>query len=242
MKDKRVLDFGCGTGPTTAALAYFSESVCAFDINKEDLELCRQRIREHGLESKVTYYCANDIEGLKDPMGAFDLILVNGVIEHIPLSKTGLRKKTVLVLFDMLKEPGYLYFNDTPNRLLPFDFHTTQLWWVPWTKPGSQWAYKRAIRKGKYLEHAKFSKGPLGLEENGAWGGTYCEILGYLRGKRFVCLNTLAGHNKHLYYRSPGIWWRSVFEFIMYYSIVRTLHIPVNAFAQSIPNLVIKKL
>jgi 2-polyprenyl-3-methyl-5-hydroxy-6-metoxy-1,4-benzoquinol methylase len=242
LRYKKVLDFGCGMGSTTAALAYFSETVCAFDIDKESLEICNQRIKEHGLESRVRLYYADDIDSVKSSMGTFDLILINGVIEHIPLSKTDLRKRIMLSLFDMLEQYGHLYINDTPNRLLPFDFHTTQLWWIPWTKPGSEWSYRRALRKGKIFDDGESGKGRLGLEEGGAWGATYWEILNYFEGKRFVCLNTIAGHNRHLYYRSPWKWWRALFEFIVYYSVVKTIRIPMAAFAQSLPNLVLQKL
>jgi len=241
VKDKRILDFGCGTGATTAALAHFSEHVCALDVDEESIDICRRRIHEHALESRVSLYCADDLDKVKESMGSFDLILVNGVIEHIPLTKTGQRKRIVRALFELLNTPGYLYINDTPNRLYPFDFHSTQLWWIPWSKPGSQWAYRRAIAKGKHSDIPTISKGPLGLEEVGAWGATYWEIKKYLEGERAVCLNTLTGHNRHLYYLSPRTWKYAIFEFAFYYTVVKLFHVPMNAFAQSIPNLVMKK-
>ena len=241
LKYKRILDFGCGTGATTAALVTYSEQICAFDIDEVSIEICKRRISEHGLESRVRFYCADELEKVKDSMGTFDLILVNGVIEHIPLTKTGLRKRIMRSLFELLHTGGFLYINDTPNRLLPVDFHTTQLWWIPWTRAGSEWAYKRAVRKGRYSDAGATCSGPLGLEEAGAWGATYWEIRSYLKGNEFVCLNTMDGHNRHLYYIYPRTWKLSLFEFIMYYSVVKPLRIPMNAFAQSIPNLVIKK-
>jgi 2-polyprenyl-3-methyl-5-hydroxy-6-metoxy-1,4-benzoquinol methylase len=207
LDEKRILDFGCGIGSTTVALAYFSSRVCAFDIDRESLQICRARVREHGLDHRVTFYCADNINSVRESMGTFDLILLNGVIEHIPQSKTGLRKNIMLSLFDMLERSGHLYINDTPNRLLPFDFHTTQLWWIPWTKPGSEWAYGRAIRKGRYFDDPTLPKGSVALEERGAWGATYCEILGYFKGKRFVVLNIQPDHKRHLYYKSPPVGW-----------------------------------
>jgi SAM-dependent methyltransferase len=241
LKGKRVLDFGCGTGATTAALAYFCEQVSAFDVDEESVTICKRRLAEHGLATRVSFYRADDIDEVKGSLGAFDLILANGVIEHIPLTKSGQRRRIMLSLFQLLNNNGCLYINDTPNRLLPFDFHSTQLWWIPWTKPGSQWAYRRALRKGKHSDAPTISAGPLGLEEVGAWGATYCEILGYFKNERFVCLNLLDGHNRHLYYAYPSTLYRTVFEFVIYYVVVKPFHIPMNAFAQSIPNLAIKK-
>jgi len=241
LKGKRVLDFGCGTGATTAALAHFCEQVSAFDVDEESTTICKKRLEEHHLENRVSLYHADDIDVVKDSLGVFDLILANGVIEHIPLTKSGSRRRIMLSLFHLLRDNGYIYINDTPNRLLPFDFHSTQLWWIPWTKPGSQWAYRRAIRKGKHSDAPTISGGPLGLEEVGAWGATYCEITGYFKGERFVCLNLVNGHNRHLYYAYPSTRYRSVFEFVTYYLLVKPFHVPMNAFAQSIPNLVIGK-
>lgn len=246
LKDKRILDFGCGTGSTTVALAQNCEQVCAFDIDEESIEICKQRISEHGLESRVQFYCADDIDKVKDPIGTFDLILVNAVIEHIPLSKIGLRKRIMRSLFDLLKKSGYLYISETPNRLWPYDRHSTQLWWIPWTKPGSEWAYRRALKKGRHSDAPTISKGSLGLEEVGAWGATYWEILNYFKGKRFLCLNTISSHDRHMYYFFPGTQRQriiiTIFELIMYYSAIKLFRIPIAAFFITISNLVIKKI
>ena len=117
LKAKRVLDFGCGTGATTAALAHFCEQVTAFDIDEESITICKKRLEEHNLESRVSLYHAADIDEVKDSLGTFDLILANGVIEHIPLTRSGLRRRIMLSLFHLLRNNGYIYINDTPNRL-----------------------------------------------------------------------------------------------------------------------------
>ncbi len=249
LKHKRVLDFGCGTGSTTVALAQYSQTVCAFDINRERIEICRRRLSEHSLEDKVQLYCADDLDRVKNSLGSFDLILVNAVIEHIPLTKKGLRKKTILCLFDLLKKPGYLYINETPNRLFPYDSHTTGLWWIPWTKPGSEWAYRRALKKGRHFHNPAVSEGPLVLEESGAWGVTYWEIKSYLKDRKFTCLNLTRNHDRHLHYFRPRVtlmnnWKRIVyttFELSMYLFAVKLLHVPLTAFFSGIANLVIKK-
>ncbi|MCL5291940.1 MAG: class I SAM-dependent methyltransferase [Actinobacteria bacterium] len=242
IRDRRVLDFGCGTGATTVALAQYSRHVCAFDVDEESVEVCRRRLREHGLESVAELYFADDLDEVKDSMGSFDLILVNGVLEHIPLTKTGLRGKVVRSLFNMLKRPGYLFITETPNRLWPFDFHSTQLLWIPWTRAGSEWSYKRAIKKGRHADAPRISKGPLGLEEVGAWGATYWEIMRYLRSEQFVCLNRVRGQDDHLDYSSPESWKRRLFDSLIFWFAVKLLHVPITAFAPSITNLVIKKV
>jgi len=189
----------------------------------------------------VSVYGAADLSQIETELGTFDLILLNGVIEHIPLSQPGLRRRIVRTLFAHLNRPGYLVINDTPNRLYPFDFHSTQLWWIPWTRPGSAWAYRRALARGRHSDAPTLSPGPSGLEEVGAWGATWWEITGYLRGERFVCVNLTPGHNRHLHYSYRGNWKRLLFESFLFYTAVRVWRVPLTAFAPSLDNLVFQR-
>ena len=241
LKNKRILDFGCGTGSTTVALAQESNQVIAFDIDQESLNICKRRIREHGLQNKVRFSYASDFDQVKKDLGKFDLILLNGVIEHIPLSQKNLRRKILLSVFDSLKTPGYLFINETPNRLWPYDFHSTQLWWIPWSRPGSNWAYQKALNKGRHSDAPTISPGPLGLEEVGAWGATYWEIKKYFQEKHFICVNTLRGYDRYLYYRSKDSWPRRAFYTLVYFLFTKSFNIPITAFGHSLSNLVFKK-
>ncbi|MBN2330430.1 MAG: methyltransferase domain-containing protein [Candidatus Aenigmarchaeota archaeon] len=244
ISSKRVLDFGCGTGATTAALAMICSDVVAFDIDERSVSICRERLREHGLSGRVEVLCAPDFGEVIDKAGEFDFILVNAVLEHIPLSRRGLRRRILRMLFDILKVKGYMYISGTPNRLWPIDGHTTGLWWIPWTKPGSRRAYSKAIRAGRHFENlGNRSKGPLGLEERGAWGATFFEIRGYLRGKRYEIVNLLPGHDKHLSYtRHTENIQRRIFDFLIYYLFTKWAKIPMTALAPGIENLAIRKV
>jgi SAM-dependent methyltransferase len=241
---KRVLDFGCGTGATTAVLAMNCSQVVAFDIDQRSIAACERRLTEHNLIGKVHLLCAADFENIVGKVGTFDFILLNGVIEHIPLSKIGLRKKILQILFDILNSKGVLYINKTPNRLWPIDRHTTQLWWIPWTRPGSMWAYSKAVRMGKHSDNPEtHSYGPLGLEERGAWGATFFEIKEYLSGKPFETINSLPGHDRHLSYNQRGEnFQRRIFDFFVYYFLTRWTGIPITAMAPFITHLAIRKI
>jgi SAM-dependent methyltransferase len=241
---KRVLDFGCGTGATTAVLAMHCSQVVAFDIDQRSTAICEKRLREHNLIDKVFLLRAEDFEKVIEQVGTFDFILLNGVLEHIPLSAAGLRGKILQILFDSLNVQGVLYINKTPNRLWPVDRHTTKLWWIPWTRPGSKWAYSKAVRRGRHSDNPEtHASGPLGLEERGAWGATFFEIRKYLSGKPFEIVNTLPGHDRHLSYteRGAGIQRRS-FDFLVYYFFSKWTNIPMTALAPFISHLVIRKI
>jgi SAM-dependent methyltransferase len=244
LSSQRVLDFGCGTGATTAVLAMHCSQVVAFDIDQRSITVCEKRLIEHHLSDKVRLLWAVDFESMIEDVGTFDFILLNGVIEHIPLSKIGLRKKTLKILFDILNSMGVLYINKTPNRLWPIDRHTTQLWWIPWTRPGSMWAYSKAVKMGKHFDNSgTHSCGPLGLEQRGAWGVTFFEIKEYLSGKSFEIINSLPGHDRHLSYTQKGEnFQRRIFDFFVYYFLTRWTRIPVTAVAPFITHLAIRKI
>jgi 2-polyprenyl-3-methyl-5-hydroxy-6-metoxy-1,4-benzoquinol methylase len=241
LEDKRVLDFGCGTGSATAPLAARSRRVCAFDIDRESLDICRQRIEEHRLGDKAEFVWAPDLLDACGRMGTFDLILVSGVLEHIPLSKTGLRRQILRALFNMLNDGGHLYIHDTPNRVWPIDVHSTQLWWIPWMPAGSRLAYRLAVSRGRHTPAPTISEGPLGLEEVGAWGCTYWEITKALDGLEFVPLNTVDGSDRRVHYGRDQGWRRALAERAAYYLAVKLLRVPITAFAPFLTNLVIQR-
>jgi 2-polyprenyl-3-methyl-5-hydroxy-6-metoxy-1,4-benzoquinol methylase len=241
LEGRRVLDFGCGTGSTTAALAERAADVCAFDVDRESLEICEQRASEHGLLDRMEFRCAPDVRELDGLEGSFDLVLLNGVLEHIPLSAGGLRESILRSLERLLRGGGHLYINDTPNRLWPIDFHSTQLWWIPWMPPGSAVAYRLAVARGRHTQAPTVSDGPLGLEEVGAWGATYWEIMAALRGTGCVCQNLLEGGDRRLHYTKPAGRKLELFERLVHYPAVRILKAPLTAFAPFLTNLVLRK-
>lgn len=240
LRGKRVLDFGCGTGATTAALAEYCDDVSAFDIGRESIDICRRRLKEHGLGEKVKLYCGDSVDDFREAMGKFDVIVINGVLEHIPITIKGLRQNVLESTFSLLNESGYLFINGSPNRLHPYDTHTTQLWWVPWSRPGSKWAYSRALSRGRFGDMGTASKGPLGLEEAGAWGVTYWEIKRYLAKGKPVFLNTMPGHDRYIFYATaPKNRRPNPLKFLVYLIAVRLLRIPLTALRPFIENLVI---
>jgi 2-polyprenyl-3-methyl-5-hydroxy-6-metoxy-1,4-benzoquinol methylase len=242
LKNKRILDFGCGTGASTAALAFYCENLVAFDIDQASLTICEKRIAEHGLEGGVRFYHANKIESIMNELGRFDIILANGVLEHIPISSHGLRESTMKNLVEMLKKPGFICINDTPNRIFPLDFHTTQMWIIPWTKPGSLWAYKKAVKGGRYMNTGSH-KGPLSLEEAGAWGISYWELLDYLRGRDVKIMNVdknLRRRNQIQLLSNTNPYLQNFYERIVYPIVTLLFGIPVQAFTPKINGLMIR--
>lgn len=236
LKNKSILDLGAGTGSTTLVLAKHFGHIDAFDTDQKALVLCKLRLKENGFGEKVTTLKTTDLGSINQK---YDFILMNAVVEHIPLSEKDLRRKVIRQAFSLLKPGGYLYINDTPNRIFPLDRHTTNKWLIPWTRPGNRWAFSQAKKMGLYSQNENKS---IKLEEDGAWGATYLELRNYFKGLNYKVLNLEKRHDRFLAYSSRSSKKRQCFETLLYYTFVKTFRLPLTTFWPSINNLVIQKI
>ncbi len=81
----RVLDFGCGRGWATIALAKKAESVKGFDISEKSVELVRKRLDYNGLSNAEVQ--AADGEVLPYENEEFDYVFGNAILHHLQLDK-----------------------------------------------------------------------------------------------------------------------------------------------------------
>jgi SAM-dependent methyltransferase len=77
----RALDFGCGVGRLTEALAKQFDAVTGLDISRSMLGEAERNASAHGL-STITYALSDD--GLTNAQGPFDFVHSCMVIQHIP--------------------------------------------------------------------------------------------------------------------------------------------------------------
>lgn len=235
---KRVLDFGCGSGTITPSLALRAREVVAFDVSAEAADITRLRLREHGL-TDVAVHRADSYREVADQLGSFDLVVMHAVFEHVPLSIPGLRADVMQLAFDALVPGGHLFIAESPNRLMPRDIYCTGLWLLPWTRGGSRWAYRRALKAGRH--HDPACRGPISLEERGAWGFTYWAVRRYLKGRNFEVVNARRGHDRWVRYGRSLSRKRRSFETLTYYALTRTIGVPVVALAPMISPLVVRR-
>lgn len=192
LKRMAILDFGCGTGSTSVALAERAEGshVTALDIDYGSLRIAALRLQHHRLAERVSLCQIERVtreRGLPFRSDRFDFIMMNGVLEHVvPFSA---RPRVILETWRVLRPGGSLFISETPNALWPIDRHTTGLPLIPWLP--SAMAYRIAVSLGRHLQGTD-------LDARGRRGMTFWEIVQPLRraGLPFDVLNVTVGANR----------------------------------------------
>lgn len=141
----RILDFGCGTGGTTVALALSSlaaDEVIGVDANPDVVEAARVRAAGYALSpSRVRFEHVPAGAPLPFDDASFDLVTTISVLEFI--SAAEVRDGVVASLRRLVRPGGYLYIA-TPRPGLR-EYHTrrwlgdvTRSDGLPWSSPPRQ--------------------------------------------------------------------------------------------------------
>ncbi len=108
LEGRRILDVGCGIGTYVEKFSQFGDQVFGIDIEEDRV---RQGV-ERGLRLAVSV-----AERLPFGDGAFDVVLLNEVIEHVADDR-----QTASEALRVLRPGGALVIY-APNRLYPFETH-----------------------------------------------------------------------------------------------------------------------
>ena len=102
--DKRILDFGGGTGLVTLTLAAQSKLVMLVDISDKMLDQARLKVEKQAIDN--VYLLQQDL--LTNPLNQlFDIIVVSRVLHHMPNVE-----KTLAMFRNHLVEDGQLFIAD----------------------------------------------------------------------------------------------------------------------------------
>lgn len=126
VRNKSVLDVGCGTGYGTNCLANLgAEKVTGIDISKKFIDIAKKKYIKPNVRFEVLD--ALKLERLEEK---FDIITCFEVLEHLPI---GTHEEFLSDVGRILKSEGKLFLS-TPNRLLAspgsdkplFPYHTKE--------------------------------------------------------------------------------------------------------------------
>lgn len=169
----RILDFGCGSGASTAILGrmFPHSQVVGLELNASLLDIARARAKHYEL-SHVTFEHSLDPLHLPEGLGRFDFIVLSAVFEHLlPQERRGLFPK----IWSTLKPGGTLFINQTPHRFFPVETHTTGLPFINYLPDKLAYTYARRFSK-RNLKNADWST----LLRGGIRGTTPKEIMNLL--------------------------------------------------------------
>ena len=84
---QRVLEYGCGNGKHSLALARRGADVIGIDVSVEGIQQATAQARAEGLEDKLTFEVMN-AEALEFPDDNFDIVCGNSILHHLNLQNT----------------------------------------------------------------------------------------------------------------------------------------------------------
>ena len=135
LKDKYILDFGCGNGAQTLELVRHGCRIVACDIDATDLDVLTDYARANNIKSvEAMLY-----DGTRLPLAdaQFDVLVSYAVLEHVnneAIALTEMRR--------VLKNSGELVLS-VPNKWWVFETHGARLPLLPWNRvPFFSWLPK----------------------------------------------------------------------------------------------------
>ena len=108
LKDKRVLDIGCGGGILTEAMAALGANVTGIDLGEAPLAVAKLHLKESG--RKVDYRRVSAEDLAREQPGAYDVVTCLEMLEHVPAPGS-----TVTACAQLVKPGGQIFFS-TINR------------------------------------------------------------------------------------------------------------------------------
>ena len=125
---KRLLDFGCGTGASTACIAamFPQTEVVGVELDAESVAIARRIAAWRGL-ANARFEVSPHGAALPAGIGRFDYVMLSAVYEHLLPEE---RRLVLPMLWSAMRRGGVLFVNQTPHRFFPYEHHSTGLWLI----------------------------------------------------------------------------------------------------------------
>src|SRR3990172_8565971 len=158
-RELEVLEVGCSFGHITEYLAEqpLVREITTFDTDPAFAAMVRIKVEElHlGRVKEVRLFSNEETRRLPYPDGRFSLVLVLGVVEHLPVSG---RRQIVDEYYRVLAPGGHIAILDTPNSFFPLQTHSVGLPLIQWLPAPLAFAYAKLGRPGRFrgVDYAEF--------------------------------------------------------------------------------------
>ena len=169
IEGRRVLDFGAGNGMALLGLLDLGAREVV-GIEPEEKRVVQGTPAFRGMPNALLLH-VSDTRSLPLEPESFDTVIANAVLEHIPQP----RDAYILEMWRVLRPGCVLVINETPNKYVPYESHTTKLWFNHWLP--REVAHRRAVRRGR------FKAARTDWHSSGWRGLGYCEMVRPLRGR-----------------------------------------------------------
>lgn len=143
---KTVLEYGCGQGAVSCAVAERCGRLIGLDIGPRWIRMAREHVGRRDLANVelVLADAADIVARTRAYAGEVDVVLLYAVLEHLTIAE---RLEVLAVAREIVRDDGHIVVVETPNRLTPMDHHTAQ---TPFfhalpTELAARW-YRRAPR------------------------------------------------------------------------------------------------
>lgn len=125
---KRLLDFGCGSGASTFAMARMlpGTQIVGVELDANKIETAN-RIKSFRSAANVDFLCSPSGDELPAEVGFFDFVMLSAVYEHLLPRE---RQIVMPLLWSVMKPGAAILINQTPYRYSPYEAHSTGLWFI----------------------------------------------------------------------------------------------------------------
>lgn len=185
LKDKKVLDVGCGGGLLTEAMAARGAIVTGIDMGKAPLNVARLHQHESGVEIDYRQVTAEQLA--EEQPGSYDVVTCLEMLEHVPDPATVINACTKL-----LKDDGQLFLSTINRNLKAWLFAVIGAEYILNILPKGTHDYNKFIRPSEMESWARDS----GLQLTDLTGMSYNPLAREYSLGTDVSVNYLASFRK----------------------------------------------
>ena len=122
-----VVEYGCGYGAVSVALAPLAGRYIAYDIDEGAVAIARDHLdRASASQNAEVHAVPGDriLDAVAEHEGEVDILLLYAVLEHMTVRE---RLDLLELAFRLVRSDGLVAVVESPNRLAPVDWHTSFL-------------------------------------------------------------------------------------------------------------------